>query len=44
MSKSVDRFITKLHIYLAIAAISLAVISTYYPSSISLILSLFKIV
>ncbi len=36
MSKSTDRFITKLHIYLTIAAISLAAITTYYPSSISL--------
>ena len=44
MSKSIDRVITKLHIYLTIAAISLAAITTYYPSSISLMLSLFKIV
>ena len=44
MSKSIDRLITRLHVYLTIAAISLAVITTYYPSSISLILSLFKIV
>jgi hypothetical protein len=35
---------TWLHIYLTIAAVSLAVITTYYPSSISLMLSLFKIV
>ena len=38
MSKSIDRFITKVHIYLTIAAISLAVISTYYPETIGLIL------
>jgi hypothetical protein len=44
MSKSIDRVITKLHIYLTIAAISLAAIATCCPSSISLMLSLFKIV
>ena len=44
MPKPIDLFITKLHIYLTIAAISLAAITTYYPSSISLMLSLFKIV
>ena len=44
MVKSIDRFITRLHIYLTIAAISLAVISTYYPGSVSLMLSLFKII
>jgi hypothetical protein len=38
MSKSIDRFITRLHIYLTIAAISLAVITTYYPKAIGLIL------
>ena len=44
MSKSIDRLITRLHIYLTITAISLAVITTCCPGSISLILSLFKIV
>jgi hypothetical protein len=38
MSKPIDRFITRLHIYLTIAAISLAVITTYYPEAIGLIL------
>jgi hypothetical protein len=38
MSKSVDRLITRLHAYLTIAAISLAVISTYYPEAIRFIL------
>ena len=38
MSKSIDRFITRLHVYLTIAAISLAVITTYYPEAIGLIL------
>ena len=38
MPKSIDRLITRLHIYLAIAAISLAVISTYYPEAIRFIL------
>jgi hypothetical protein len=38
MSKSIDRLITRLHIYLTIAAISLAVISTYYPQAIRFIL------
>jgi hypothetical protein len=38
MSKSIDRVITKLHIYLAIAAISLAAITTYYPEAIRFIL------
>ena len=38
MSKSIDRLITRLHIYLTIAAISLAVITTYYPQAIGLIL------
>ena len=38
MPKSIDRLITRLHIYLTIAAISLAVITTYYPQAIGLIL------
>ena len=38
MSKSIDRLITKLHIYLTIAALSLAAITTYYPQAIGLIL------
>ena len=38
MPKSADRFIIRLHIYLTIAAISLAVITTYYPEAIGLIL------
>jgi hypothetical protein len=38
MSKSADRFITKLHIYLTIAALSLAAITTYYPEAIRFIL------
>ena len=38
MPKSIDRFITRLHIYLTIAAISLAAITTYHPEAIGLIL------
>jgi hypothetical protein len=38
MPKSIDRLITKLHIYLTIAALSLAVITTYYPQAIRFIL------
>lgn len=38
MSKPIDRVITKLHIYLAITALSLAAITTYYPEAIGLIL------
>jgi len=38
MSKSIDRVITKLHIYLTIAALSLAAITTYYPEAIRFIL------
>ena len=38
MSKSIDRLITRLHIYLTIAAVSLAVITTHYPQAIRFIL------